>query len=269
MATQTIDFQQVKARCSIHQAAQMLDLKLVSKGEQMRGPCPRCKQGGDRAIVITPGRNVFYCFAAKKGGDQLALVSHIRDVPVREAAELIQDHYGTDIVPAAREQVPSSRNSSGTSSPSLAPQARASLSALTYLEPENEAVQALGISPGTAQAFGSGYAGKGVLRGRYAVPVRTLDGALVAYVGIAVSAEQSPRLLFHNFQPEGFVWNADKVAEGGELYVCRDPLDAILAVENGVPAESVVSFLAPITAQALEALSSLMDSRKVEAIELY
>ena len=61
--------------------------------------------------------------------------------------------------------------------------------------------------------------------------------------------------------------NADRVAEGGGLWVCRDPLAAILAVENGIPIENVVSFLAPITAQSLDMLSSLMDERKIETCD--
>ncbi len=32
------------------------------------------------------------------------------------------------------------------------------------------------------------------MRGRYAVPLKTKAGVLVAYVGIAVAEEQSPRL---------------------------------------------------------------------------
>ena len=47
------------------------------------------------------------------------------------------------------------------------------------------------------------------------------------------------------------------------------PLAVILAVENGIPIDSVVSFLAPISAQSLEALAILMDNRKVEHLELF
>jgi hypothetical protein len=139
---------------------------------------------------------------------------------------------------------------------------------LTYLEPAHEAVQALGISQATCEAFQAGYAPRGVLRGRLAVPVRNKAGELVAYAGIAVTKEQSPALLFHNFDPHGVIFNADRVAEGGDLFVCRDPLAVLLAVENGIPAETVVSFLAPITAQSLEVLAALMDEKRIETLEL-
>lgn len=58
--------------------------------------------------------------------------------------------------------------------------------------------------------------------------------------------------------------------EGGELFICRDPLAAILAVENGIAPESVVSFLTKtISAQQLEQLAALLDHRKIEAAELF
>jgi hypothetical protein len=125
----------------------------------------------------------------------------------------------------------------------------------------------LGVSQETAAAFSNGYAPKGILRGRYAVPINSRTGDLLAYVGIAVTREQTPELLFHNFDPGSHLFNADRVAEGGDLWVCRDPLAAILAVENGIPVENLVSFLAPVTAQSVKMLSSLMDERKIETCE--
>ena len=49
-----IDFADVKARCSIEQAAKLLDLKTTEERNQLRAPCPACGNGGPRAIVITP-----------------------------------------------------------------------------------------------------------------------------------------------------------------------------------------------------------------------
>ena len=73
-------------------------------------------------------------------------------------------------------------------------------------------MQALGVSSETAAAWESGYAAKGIMRGRYAVPLTTKDGTLVAYVGIAVSEEQSPRLHFPNgFEPQSTIFGADRV----------------------------------------------------------
>lgn len=261
-----IDFADLKSRIPITQAAEWLALTLKPSGNQQRGPCPACNTGGNRALVITPERGLFYCFPAKIGGDLIKLVAHVKACTQNEAAQLIQSQFGgTDpTVPARASRTV--RHSSST-----APEKeKAGLNPLTYLEPEHPGIQALGISPATAEAFGSGYAGKGVLRGRYAVPVHSTDGTLLAYVGIAVAKEQSPRLLFHNFDPGSTIFNANRLAEGGDLFVCRDPLQVLLAVENGIAAESVVAFLTDgIAAQQLEMLAALMDEKKTEPAQLF
>lgn len=261
-----IDFAELKSRTTILQAVQLLGLTLKPSGNQQRGPCPICNTGGDRALVITPERGLFYCFPSKTGGDLIKLVAHIKGCSQNEAAQLIQSHVG-GTVPTVPARAP------GTvpySSPTPPQNQKAGLNPLPYLEPEHAAVQALGISPATAMAFGSGYAGKGVLRGRYAVPVHGKDGTLLAYVGIAASKEQSPRLLFHNFDPCSTIFNAHRLAEGGDLFVCRDPLQVLLAVENGIAPESVVAFLSDgIAAQQFEMLAALMDEKKTEPAQLF
>jgi hypothetical protein len=141
------------------------------------------------------------------------------------------------------------------------------LESLSYLEPEHETVQALGVSVETAKAWGAGYSPKGIMRGRFAVPIHDRQGTLLAYVGIAVTDEQSPKLLFPNgFDPHSVIFAADR-AQAGEMYLVRDPLQVLTAFEAGM--ENVVAFLAPISAQMLEQLASLMDEKKVETVELF
>ena len=90
-----VDFAELKTRVSIEQAIQMLGLKLTPAGNQFRGPCPACKAGGDRALVVTPAKGLFYCFAKKVGGDAIALTAHIRGASVKEAAEELSRAFGT------------------------------------------------------------------------------------------------------------------------------------------------------------------------------
>lgn len=261
-----IDFADLKSRVTIMQAAEWLALKLKPSGDQQRGPCPICNTGGGRALVVTPERGLFYCFPSKTGGDLIKLVAHVKACSQNEAAQLIQSQFGgTSCAVPARAAGPVTDNSS------TAPQnQKAGLNPLTYLEPEHPAVQALGVSPATAAAFASGYAGKGVLRGRYAVPVHGRDGTLLAYVGIAVSKEQSPLLLFHNFDPASAIFNANRLAEGGDLFVCRDPLQVLVAVENGVAPDNVVAFLTDgVAGQQLEMLAALLDEKKMEFAQLF
>jgi hypothetical protein len=45
-----IDFAEVKARCSIEQAAKLPGLQCTEERNQMRAPCPACGNGGPRDI---------------------------------------------------------------------------------------------------------------------------------------------------------------------------------------------------------------------------
>jgi hypothetical protein len=73
-----VDFAALKQRVSIEQTAVLLGLQTNPAGNQLRAACPACKEGGDRAIVITPEKGLFYCFPGKVGEG---------DVPPRESSQ--------------------------------------------------------------------------------------------------------------------------------------------------------------------------------------
>src|ERR1019366_4762432 len=96
-----VDFAELKSRVSIEHTVQMLSLSLNKAGAQLRGPCPVCNTGGDRALVVTPEKGLFYCFAAKTGGDQIALAAHIKGIKTSEAASFLA---GNSTVPGPRNR---------------------------------------------------------------------------------------------------------------------------------------------------------------------
>ncbi len=264
MAVAFVDFAELKARVKIQDVVALLQLSMQQKGDQWRGPCPACNQGGERALAVNTSKQSYYCFADKKGGDLIAFAAHVKAVSQRDAALFVDKSLGNS--DTVKEQ-------STVTVPSQRPQPQGAqekiLQPLQYLEATHPKVQELGISPETAAMFGAGYAPKGVLRGRLAVPVRSRDGKLLAYCGIAVEKEQSPRLLFHNFDPHSALFNQERVATGAELWICRDPLHVLQAVENGIPQESVVSVLTDgINPMQFEQLASLMDERQIEQAQL-
>lgn len=167
-----IDFNEVKKQVSIEVAVQRLGFKTTKSGHQLRAACPACKQGGDRALAITPQKSLFYCFAAQVGGDQIALTAHIREIGAKEAAEWL---VGT---------VQNSSVSSTSTSTVSKNDANASLPPLEYLEYEHQAVEALGFDPAVARFLGIGYAGKGLMKGTVAIPIRLMDGTISGYIGI-------------------------------------------------------------------------------------
>ena len=62
------------------------------------------------------------------------------------------------------------------------------------------------------------------------------------------------------------LFNAQQVGEG-EMVLARDPMDALLAAQNGV--ENVVALLTEtLSAQQLQMIAALMDERRCEAVEI-
>ena len=80
-----LDFTEIKKQHSIEQVAERLGITLTPNGAQLRAACPCC--GKDRSLVLTPAKNLGYCFHEQRGGDQLWLAQHVRKCTVREAAE--------------------------------------------------------------------------------------------------------------------------------------------------------------------------------------
>lgn len=272
-----VDFKQIKSSVGIEQVVQMLDLRLNKQGHQLRGTCPIHHGSSDREFVVTPAKGLFYCFGPCGGGDLITLVAKVRGVSAKEAASLIARHFGVGADTGKGLRTVSRDGAhpaaSGNSSPQPAPELREgpasarSLQPLTYLEAGHELVQALGVSPETAAAFGAGYAPKGIMRGRLAIPVRDPSGTLLAYCGRAFRQE-SPVLTFPSgFDPAGIVFNADRI-HAGELYLVRDPLRVLTAFESGI--DNVVALLTEaITARQLEMLAALMDDKHCESVELF
>ncbi len=172
-----LDFDAIKRDTTFAQAIALLGLTLKQTGQSMRGPCA-CGNGGDRALVITEGKG-FYCFGAQKGGDVIALVAHVKDIPVKEAAELLVNK-------PERKSTSTAEPVTGTV-PGLKP---------LDLEYDHPAVAALGFSPEDAEQLGIGYCGRGIMKGLVVAPIRLADGYLAGYVGLEEIAKLPPRWHF-------------------------------------------------------------------------
>jgi len=256
-----IDFAELKKSVPILDVVRMLNIEgLKPERDAFRGTCPMCNS--KRTFVVTPGRG-WYCHGCKAGGDIIKLVAAMRRLEPREAALAIQEHFGNDTAPSRTvHRAPDQGHGAVDRATQLQ-------RVLDRLQPEHQALQGLGISAETARQFESGYNPSGVQAKRYSVAIRNLSGELVTFAGIALDREQSPRIAFSSFEPASMLFNEHRIAEGTDLMLCRTPLDAILAVEQGAPIESVTAFLTEsVSPRQLEILSSLMDQKKIESLWL-
>jgi DNA primase len=173
------DFAVIKERVSIEEAAQSLGLQLTKSGAQFRGPCPACGTGGPRALVITPAKGLFYCFSQGIGGDLISMWGHTQKCSLADAGRQIEAAFRIGNVTSAQV------NRTPVTVPDAPPApTQTGLKALDYLEPEHPSVLAVGFEPEVAEALGIGYAGKGILRGMVAIPLRLPDGTLTGYAGV-------------------------------------------------------------------------------------
>jgi DNA primase len=259
-----VDFAELKARVSIEQAAQLLGLNLLPHGSQFRGACPACKTGGDRALVMTPAKGLFYCFAAKLGGDAIALTAHLRGLSVKDAADQLNRAFGTV------------QNSTSTVSKNraTAPQAQAARKQSAFdpeayaarLDASHASLAPLGISAQALTDWKAGYANSGTNRGRLAIALHDRDGNILGFAGRSLGTEQPALTIPNAINPQEIIFGGDRV-EQGTLYLVRDVLDVLKAHESGVT--NCVCFLTEISALQVEMLAALMATKHCDTVELF
>lgn len=176
------DFKLIKEQVTIEAAAQFLSLELRPMGAALRGPCPACLSGGDRALVITPSKQLFYCFSAGIGGDLISLWGHIEKCSPADAGRHIADNFGIGNGSLVRT------SAQVHSTPTAPPEQKREptrqpfnpddyLAKLVY----NDDVAALGINEDDAQALGIGMATTGLHRGRLAIALRWPTGEIAGF----------------------------------------------------------------------------------------
>jgi DNA primase len=251
-----VDFNELKSKITIEQVLDMFGVKTRKSGDQLRGCCPIHGGTNDRQFVVTPSKGLWHCFAdeCRKGGDIIAFVAAMKKCEPKEAAEIIAQHFS--LRPAGG---PSNSQSQGSASAGLKP--------LDYLLTEHESLKGFDLSPDTLMHFGAGYAPKGIMRGRLAIPLYDQSSHLLAYVGVATGADQEPRLLFpKDYDPRTSLFNAHRVKEG-PLYVTREPTAVLAAYQHGI--ENCVAVFGDLTTEALERLIALMQAKTCEHVELF
>jgi len=97
------------------------------------------------------------------------------------------------------------------------------------------------------------------MRGRMAVPVHDMNGTLLAYVGLALSPDQSRYHFPSGFDPQSVVFGAHRV-EGEEVRLVGDVLQVLAASQIG---EEAICFLTEfVEPQQHEMLAAIQDGKK-------
>ena len=133
---------------------------------------------------------------------------------------------------------------------------------LTYLLPEHESVQGLGIAVDTAKFFGVGYAPKGVLRGRVAIPLHDREGTLLGYAGRSTELSDSSLSFAKGFDPDPILFNAHRCTPDSVIDLRNDLLDVLLAFQHGIETNVITFLTERITARQVGTLALFLDDTR-------
>jgi DNA primase len=193
------DFQLIKEQVTIEAVAQQLGLELRPTGAAHRGPCPACGTGGPRALVVTPSKQLFYCFSAGIGGDLISLWGHVEKCSLAEAGRHIADQFGVEELSAPVKRSAPVHSPNADSAPS--PTKKASTSRETTrqeFDPQaflqkleyTEEVAATGLSEDDAKALGVGF-----YRGRLFQAARWPNGDIAGFTNPDGATLKFPKTL--------------------------------------------------------------------------
>jgi DNA primase len=245
-----VSFAEVKRAVTIVALLEHYDLssKLTAKGQNLVGACPFCDAKSTRQFQVNPEKNAWYCFGCKQGGNVLDFVAKRERVGVRAAALKLDLWFGLGLAEVPERSAPAA---AATTAPKTAPPVPppmpemllpAANPPLTFtlktLDQEHPSLGVLGIEAETVEHFGAGYCAKGLMKGRLAIPIHNAAGELVAYAGLAIEDETSPRYLFPpKFHPALEVFNRDRLLTitepEGPLYLAPEIEGVFRLVEAG------------------------------------
>jgi len=230
-----VSFAEIKSRVGLAQVLRCYQVDWLRRSGlgQYRGRCPIHRGQGREAFHVHLERGVFHCFACGAGGNVLDLVAAMEGCSIRAAALRLQGSpaaagmaAGTACGAAGRKLVTKKREGN--------PRLGFSLD----VDRRHPYLARRGIDDATASHFGVGYfSGRGLMRGRIAIPIHDDQGRLVAYCGRTVEGGD-PRYRFPaGFQKSQVLFNYHRArgAAGDRVIVVEGFFDCMRVHQAGLP----------------------------------
>ncbi len=284
-----INFADVRARISLEDVifGYYKISTLKRDGPRLMGPCP--VHGGDSPTAFRAdlSRNVWHCFTkcgkldpdGKAGGNQLDFVARREGISVRDAALLLDAHFGSGSSSPPRAPsttTPASGTSPGRQQEAAPPRTDSDEPGNKPLDIKLELkgdhphlVETRGLKPETVAHFGIGYATRGIMKGTIAIPVHDEDGELVAYAGRRLKPadieEQGKYKFPKGFKKDLILYNFNRAKEhlADHLILVEGFFSVVKLYEMGFP-----NVVASMGCSLSEAQARLLAEAK-EVIALY
>lgn len=247
-------------------------------GDNLSGCCPIHKGTNPTQFRVSVSKNVWNCFSeCKRGGNVVDFIARMEDVSPYAAAQKAIEWFHLDpekvytagdratnkpgATPVAKESVSKPKPVAESATPSVT-QAESDAPnpplkfRLDKLQRDHPYLIERGLTLETLVDFGVGYCDKGMMAGRIAIPIHSVEGQVVAYAGRHVGDPQegTPKYKL----PPGFrksleLFNLDRAkTESGPLVVVEGFFDAMILHQLGH--RKVVALMGSSLSLAQEAL---------------
>jgi DNA primase len=196
-----VDFKAVKAAITMEQVLERYGLldRFKRSRDSLSGPCPIHQGENPTQFRVSLSKSIWNCFSkCKCGGNVLDFISMMENVSIYGAAlkaiewfDLNPDDMSADS--GEERQGDTARNGADSSPKPAAKKAVVATEKSTpnpplkfrldNLECDHPYLAERGLAPETIADFGIGYCAKGMMAQRIAIPIRNVEGNIVAYAG--------------------------------------------------------------------------------------
>jgi DNA primase len=249
MPHEWVNYKSLRAELSFIEILHHYGVELKERGEQWQGFCPLPIHEGKRqspSFSANVGKGIWQCFGCGAGGNLIEFAARMEglnpDDPgdFRKAALLLQKTFGgRDGEEREKPKaVPKEETRERKRQEDLEEAASVVVNApldfeLQRLEYDHPYLRERGFADETIKTFGLGYCHRGLMKGRIAIPLHDMEGALIGYAGRIVDEEaigkDTPRYLFpgsrerngtrHEFRKSAFLYNGFRVGNPSHLVV--------------------------------------------------
>jgi DNA primase len=242
-----VNYKSLRAELSFIEILHHYGVELKERGEQWQGFCPLPTHEGKRqspSFSANVGRGIWQCFGCGAKGNLIEFAARMEGLnpadpdDFRKAALLLQKTFGGS--DGGEREKPKSepkerareRSEQEEERPGSVVNAPLDFE-LQRLEHDHPYLRERGFTNETIKTFGLGYCHRGLMKGRIAIPLHDMEGALIGYAGRIVDEEaigkDTPRYLFpgsrerngtrHEFRKSAFLYNGFRVGNPLRLVV--------------------------------------------------
>jgi DNA primase len=245
---QWINFKELREKLNFPRVLDEYNVQLNAKGDQAIGFCPLTTHKGEKrsqSFSVNLTRGIFQCFGCKAKGNVLDFACQMEGFDLndkadfRKAALRVSERFGITASQSKKEsetpKPPGAAQPKEEKKTGPTRQVNAPLDfTLKGLDRKHLSLLNRGLTQKTIEDFGLGYCGRGLMKGRVAIPLHNQKGEFIGYAGRLIDdsaiTDEQPKYKFpgerkrdevvYEFKKTLFVYNGHRVqGPAGNLIV--------------------------------------------------